>query len=147
MKSPNRKRKVSSISNSRWISYAMAGAATTLTGGNSAEAEIHYSGLQLVKLSGFAQASLPISNGASLVFHNFGAQSFYLQTGSFWIKGVVSGSARAYPGLDSFPGVSNLPRRREVATGRFLSVAGDPSIGILFSYNINPFKPTGHESV
>jgi len=50
----------------------MAGAATTLTGGNSAEAEIHYSGIVNIKLSGREQASFPLSNGASLVFYLLG---------------------------------------------------------------------------
>jgi len=144
MKSPNRKRKVSSISNSRWISYAMAGAATTLTGGNSAEAEIHYSGIVNIKLSGLAQASLPLSNGASLAFYLFGGlPSFYLQTGSFLIKGAVSGAAHARYGRDSRPNVANMQAHREVEIRKFRSVAGDPGRGNLFSYGGGEFTPPG----
>ena len=45
MKSPNCRRKIPSISNSRWATYAAAGAATALGRTPSSEAEIHYSGL------------------------------------------------------------------------------------------------------
>jgi hypothetical protein len=37
-------RKPAVIANSRWLAYATAGAASALTGANSAEATIHYSG-------------------------------------------------------------------------------------------------------
>jgi hypothetical protein len=43
MKSSTLRQKIRSISNSRWATYAAAGAASALTA-NSAEAEIHYSG-------------------------------------------------------------------------------------------------------
>ena len=39
-----RPRKPAVITNSRWLAYATAGAASTFTGANSAEATIHYSG-------------------------------------------------------------------------------------------------------
>src|SRR5262249_27206027 len=37
-------RQIATVSNSRWLAYAAAGAATALAGSNSAEAAIHYSG-------------------------------------------------------------------------------------------------------
>lgn len=61
-----RRQKIRSISNSRWATYAAAGAASALTCANSAEAEIHYSGPINVWLTRNAHASLPLSNGASL---------------------------------------------------------------------------------
>ncbi|PYK46170.1 MAG: hypothetical protein DME53_03345, partial [Verrucomicrobia bacterium] len=44
-----------------------------------AEAEIHYSGDVSIKLTGNAQASLPLSNGASLEFRNIFGGSTFLQ--------------------------------------------------------------------
>jgi hypothetical protein len=55
-----------------------AAAASTFAGAGSAEAEIHYSGNVSIKLTGNAQASLPLSNGASLVFETFSG-SYLLQ--------------------------------------------------------------------
>ena len=97
MKSPICRQKIRSISNARWTTYAVASAATTLTCANSAEAEIHYSGNVSIKLTGNAHASLPLSNGASLFFQNIFGSTF-VQTFTFLMKGVISGSARAYGG-------------------------------------------------
>ncbi len=44
MKTKTLRRKSTSITKTRWLAYATAGAATALVGGNSAEAAIHYSG-------------------------------------------------------------------------------------------------------
>ena len=40
-----RSKKPAAISNSRWLAYATAGAASAFTCANSAEATIHYSGI------------------------------------------------------------------------------------------------------
>src|SRR5437773_9671285 len=82
------------ISETRWLAYATAGVASAFGLSSSAEAEIHYSGNVFIKLTGNAQASLPLSNGASLVFENIFSGSTFLQHFYFSIKGVVSGSAR-----------------------------------------------------
>ena len=124
---------IRSISNSRWATYAAAGAATALTCANSAEAEIHYSGHVAIELTGNAQASLPLSNGASLVFENINLGSTFLQFFFFSIKGVISGSAR---GSDQQYGrifLSKLGLGENVSAGRFYSVAGNPSHGVLFT--------------
>src|ERR1044071_10356509 len=85
-----------SLSDTRWLAYATAGVASAFGLSSSAEAEIHYSGNVSIRLTGNAQASLPLSNGASLVFENGYGGSYYLQAVSVLMKGVISGSARGY---------------------------------------------------
>src|ERR1051326_3620135 len=85
-----------SLSETRWLAYATAGVAGAFGLSSSAEAEIHYSGDVSVRLTGNAQASLPLSNGASLVFENLYGGTFFLQHFHFLMKGVISGSARTY---------------------------------------------------
>src|SRR6266436_3456942 len=82
-----------SLSETRWLAYATAGVAGTFGLSSSAEAEIHYSGIVNIKLTGNAQASLPLSNGASLEFRNIFGGSTFLQHFHFYVKGVISGSA------------------------------------------------------
>src|SRR5438552_14943773 len=83
-----------SLSETRWLAYATAGVASAFGLSSSAEAEIHYSGNVSIKLTGNAQASLPLSNGASLEFRNIFEGSTFLQDFYFLMKGVISGSAR-----------------------------------------------------
>ena len=67
---PLRRRNVR-IANSRWAAYAVAGAATSLAGLATAEAEIHYSGPVNFKFKGLLLQKFPLENGASLdFFHN-----------------------------------------------------------------------------
>ena len=108
-----------------------AAAASSFAGAGSAEAEIHYSGNVLIRLTGNAQASLPLSNGASLVFENIFSGSTFLQHFYFSIKGAVSGSAREGRRTRW---LFNLPARENVSAGGFYSVAGDPDRGIIFTF-------------
>ena len=128
-------RKINSITNGRWTAYMTAAAASTFAGAGSSEAEIHYSGDVSIQLTGNAQASLPLSNGASLVFENiFGGQhSTFWQFFHFSMKGVISGSAHGYFPHGDFFNVSNLPPAENVSAGRFYSVAANPGIGALIS--------------
>jgi MYXO-CTERM domain-containing protein len=106
---------------------------------SNAEAEIHYSGNVSIKLTGNAQASLPLSNGASLVFENFFRGSTFLQSFFFSIKGVISGSARE---SRIHHWLSNLPSRENVSAGRFYSVAGEPDQGVVFrNFSDGNFQP------
>jgi hypothetical protein len=129
-------RKIKSITTRRWTAYMAAAAASSFAGAGSAEAEIHYSGNVLIRLTGNAQASLPLSNGASLVFKNIFGGSTYVQHFRFIMKGVTSGSARAFRQDASVHRnwISNLPSRENVSAGKFLSVARDPYWGMLFTY-------------
>jgi hypothetical protein len=120
-----------SISETRWLAYATAGVASAFGLSSSAEAEIHYSGNVFIKLTGNAQASLPLSNGASLVFENIFSGSTFLQHFYFSIKGVVSGSAREGRILSW---LLDLPPRENVSAGTFGSVAGNPDRGIIFRW-------------
>jgi len=109
-----------------------------------AEAEIHYSGDVSIKLTGNAQASLPLSNGASLEFRNIFGGSTFLQHFHFYVKGVISGSARGY--FQSASGsrnwLSNLGPRENVSAGEFLPVTGNPGFGSrresLFAPSVSP---------
>ena len=58
------------IANSRWTTYAVAGAATSLAGLATAEAEIHYSGPVNFSFKGVLDHAFPLENGASLFFHH-----------------------------------------------------------------------------
>jgi LPXTG-motif cell wall-anchored protein len=62
-------RKVAGIPNSRWATYAAAGAATALTGISAAEAEIHYSGIVNHDFTPpDSVASFPLGSGDKLQF-------------------------------------------------------------------------------
>ena len=55
------------IANSRWTTYAVAGAATSLAGLATAEAEIHYSGPVNFQFKGTLNHNFPLENGDSLL--------------------------------------------------------------------------------
>jgi hypothetical protein len=146
MKTERKKeRSINSISSGRWTAYMAAAAASTFAGAGSAEAEIHYSGNVSIELTGNAQTSLPLSNGASLVFQNMFA-SAYGQTFTLLIKGAISGSARGDFSFFGYVVLSNLPPRSNVSGGRFFSIAGNgvyPNHGVLFSTSYaGQFSPT-----
>jgi hypothetical protein len=123
-----------SISETRWLAYATAGVASALGLSSSAKAEIHYSGNVSIQLTGNAQASLPLNNGASVIFENIFGGTTFLQQFHFLMKGVISGSARGYFPHSGFFNVSNVPSRENVSAGEFFSVAANPGIGVLISF-------------
>ena len=87
-------RSINSMAAGRWTAYMAAAAASTFAGAGSVEAEIHYSGEVFITLKGNAQATLPLSNGAYLIFKNIDPGSTFWQDFDFLVKGVISGSAR-----------------------------------------------------
>ena len=111
-----------------------AAAASTFAGVGSAEAEIHYSGKVFTKLTGNARASIPLSNGASLVFENIFGGSTFVQQFHFLMKGVISGSARGYFHSGDITFLSNLPSGEDVSADRFYSVARNPGFGALIHF-------------
>jgi len=130
------------ISETRWLAYVTAGAASALACANSAEAEIHYSGHVSIKLTGNAQASLPLSNGASLFFENINFGSTFEQFFFCSIKGVIAGSARGEDFGYSRIFLSKLGLGENVSAGRFYSVAGNPGYGVLIHFwSDGPFAP------
>jgi hypothetical protein len=119
------------LSETRWLAYATAGFAGAFGLSSSAEAEIHYSGNVSIRLTGNAQATLPLSNGASLVFENVFRGSTFLQDCYFSIKGVISASARE-GSIHAWLWVLHLGEN--VSAGTFGSVAGNPHRGIVFTF-------------
>jgi hypothetical protein len=67
MNSKALRRKAITIANSRWTTYAVAGAASSLAVA-TAEADIHYSGPVNFHFTGTTQENFPLDNGASLSF-------------------------------------------------------------------------------
>jgi hypothetical protein len=133
-------RKINSITPPRWTAYMAAAAASSFAGAGSAEAEIHYSGNVDIQLTGNARASLPLSNGASLVFRNIfgGFSSHYLQDFFFFMRGVTSGSAWEGP---IHHWIVPLGKGENVSAGRFYSVAGNTH-GIIFTaFSDGYFQP------
>jgi MYXO-CTERM domain-containing protein len=132
-----------SLSEKRWLAYATAGAAGAFGLSSTAEAEIHYSGNVSIKLKGHARATLPLSNGASLVFQNKDTGSTFWQDFDFVITGAISGSARPVYG-SRYIFLANLPEGENVSAGSFSSVAGHPNIGVLISnWSDGQFSPVG----
>jgi MYXO-CTERM domain-containing protein len=131
------------LSETRWLAYATAGVASAFGLSSSAEAEIHYSGDVSIKLTGNARASLPLSNGASLVFKN-NAQTTFIQTFTFVMTGAISGSAWGHPPFFGSVQLSKLPVGVNVSAGRFYSVTGHPDYGVLFiHWSDGQFAPYG----
>jgi hypothetical protein len=136
-------RSINSLSTRRWTAYVAAAAASTFAGAGSAEAEIHYSGDLSIKLTGNRRASLPLSNGASLLFEAVGGSTFW-QDFIFFIEGVTSGSGRGYFRGSGRNFLTNLPSGVNVSAGGFVSVTGHPGHGILFSnWSSGQFAPNG----
>ncbi|HEX4667454.1 MAG TPA: hypothetical protein VH207_12720 [Chthoniobacterales bacterium] len=137
-------RSMHAIATGRWTAYMAAAAASTFAGAGSAEAEIHYSGDVSIKLTGYAKAGLPLSNGASLAFEAVGGSTFW-QDFLFFIKGVTSGSVRGYArGGSGRNFVTNLGSGENVSAGRFVAVTGHLGYGILFSnWSSGQFAPDG----
>ena len=122
-----------SLSETRWLAYATAGVAGAFGLSPSAEAEIHYSGNVVIKLTDNAEASLPLSNGASLVFKNINLGSTFEQFFFFFMKGVISGSAGGEDFGYSRIFLHNLRSGVNVSAGKFYSVTGNPDHGVLFT--------------
>ena len=74
MKTLTPRRKSVSVSNSRWLAYATAGAATAVAGVNSSEAAIHYSGVINqtfnAPASNFVVGTFALDNAAVLKFEH-----------------------------------------------------------------------------
>jgi hypothetical protein len=88
MNSKKTVRKSVTVANSRWAAYAMAGAATSLAGLASAEAEIHYSGHIGHQFKGHTNASFPLQDGARLIFsHALRGSNFNTGFAHLAIKG------------------------------------------------------------
>jgi hypothetical protein len=94
MKTDSRKTHAVSIPSSRWLAYAAAGAATTLTGTSSADAEIHYSGRVDVTFrhNDTKSVELSIEPGAFLLFRHDSDFSYDFGAAFFHAEGQQSGA-------------------------------------------------------
>jgi len=105
MNSKKTVRKSVTVANSRWAAYAMAGAATSLAGLASAEAEIHYSGHIGHRFKGDTNASFPLQDGARLIFsHDLRGSN----TGFAHL--ALRGSGGPYDSIGYFAGKPNNPQ-------------------------------------
>jgi len=71
------------LSSSRWLAYATAGAATAFSAASSADAEIHYSGIVNAKFAGEDLASFPLASSRAFIgfTHNINYYEPYVKTG------------------------------------------------------------------
>jgi hypothetical protein len=134
-----------SISETRWLAYATAGAASALGVSPSAEAEIHYSGLVNITMEvhrneGHKSVFLPLTNGASLLF-----TAFYFNNASayFFITGAQQGSALAFFTYSNCRALQKLEKGDPIRScdncsnpRHFASVAGMPGRGGIIGYQI-----------
>ena len=132
-----RRTKLTSLNNSRWIAYATASAATTFVGANVAEADIHYSGpinqhfaaatsSQTVgyfnlgdsnNRIGLAQTNLATSIGAA----------------RFGIFGVASGAFAGFS-ASGFPYVSKLAMGANINAANFGATAIIGTMAFAYGY-------------
>jgi MYXO-CTERM domain-containing protein len=123
---------ISSITPVRWAAYMAAATASSLVGTNSAEGDIHYSGLINQKLRGFDRAIFdldPTGRGFEVRHFNFVYGSSSITTGgvaSVYIyarSGAVNGSvSQACEGGKNC--VSNLKRGEAISAGPFMPRGG-----------------------
>jgi hypothetical protein len=125
----SRRRQVNSIPNSRWAAYAAAGAATALGGINSADAEIHYSGLIDAKFGNHTRTfQLDSAGPAALQFrHNAHYYSTFEIDGGSDFFAVFYGAAAGYSvscaSNNSIGSVSRLARHDVISQRPFSSRA------------------------
>ena len=118
MNSRELRRRAITIANSRWATYAVAGAASSLAVA-TAEAEIHYSGPVSFRFTGTLHGQFPLDNGASLDFFRIdeGGGQGYAHINIPNSIGAFAGTAIGYEG--SYLYVSRLSPRVQVSQLRF----------------------------
>ena len=133
----NRQKNSLIVSNSRWLAYAAAGAATAFAGTHAAEAEIHYSGLIKYRFNGLRSQhhSFHFLNHQALVFErninytgtNYSYNGF---NDHFHINpsGSVAGFFYTCAYSTSVASVSNLDRGDAISQRPFV-----PSGGIMMT--------------
>jgi hypothetical protein len=119
MKTRQSRRQTVTVSHSRWVAYATAGAATALAGSNFLEAGIHYSVVDR-KFPGYLdkthwfQLDQP---GDSIYF----AHDNFFSTAAFNITGIASAAFRGLPGTSKYSMhlVSKFSFGQSIAAGHF----------------------------
>lgn len=116
------------VSNSRWLAYAAAGAATTLGAAQSAEAEIHYSGPINAKFDGRGHLVIPLDHEARLHFDS------YTYTLDFTIDdATVSNKVCGFKKRFGTHYLSRLPQGAAISNCRFV-----PEYGVVL--NLAPYS-------
>jgi hypothetical protein len=126
----DRQTKSKTVSNSRWLAYATAGAATAL-GATAAEADIHYSGIINEPVS-FGAKTFPLSNGAVLWFVHYQTTTDYTSAKFELRSAAVSNGWRS----DGFI-PKNLAPNRLVSNGHFGDGLGILATSPFSQYNFN----------
>jgi len=117
-----RSRKSAKMTNSRWVAYGLAGAATAI-GTTTAEAEIHYSGMVNVLVS-FGARTFPLSNGANLWFEHSQTTTDYTKA-LFQLQNASL--SHGWQSDEPFPNQhvpENLARNQSIAIRSFKSDVG-----------------------
>ena len=140
MKTNNLRRKPVSTAKGRWLAYAAAGAATSLGGTHSAEAEIHYSGVidaTIGKHPGYIHINIPLDHSAGLRFFTRGIYQL-----AFSIKGAaVSNSICGYENRFGSQYVSRLSQGVVISNCAFYPQGG--TFLIAAPYSGGPFFAKG----
>jgi hypothetical protein len=137
MKTRPSDRQIATVSNSRWLAYAAAGAATALAGSNSAEAAIHYSGPLRVHFPPDENKTktFPLDQSDDFLF--FERDTFVFQQALFTCGGNLSDAFRGHAsryGYNHY--VSKLSFGENISAGNFENGHGkNPGPGILASSN------------
>jgi hypothetical protein len=117
-----RARKPAKITNSRWVAYGIAGAATAI-GATTAEAEIHYSGVVNVPVS-FGEKTFPLSNGALLWFEHSQTTTDYTKARFELRNATVSNGWQSDEPFPNQHVPENLARRQPISARDFGSGVG-----------------------
>jgi len=123
------------VSNSRWLAYATAGAATALSVTPSAGAEIHYSGVIDAKFRWPIDQvkHFPLNDSARLIFLNgygyfYHGTAYYPAGAFFGIRGAaVSNHVRGHRAAFTFY-VSQLGSGEPVSQGQFVGRENRPLV-------------------
>jgi len=118
----NRQSKPLNLSNSRWLAYAAAGAATSLGGTHSAEAEIHYSGEIKARFGDgnrVLRIGVPLGHNARLLFTSGTYELFFAIDGA-----TLSNRFCGYEGNPGSAFPSRLSQGVVISNCRFFSGGG-----------------------
>jgi len=122
---PTRSRKSATINNSRWLSYATAGAASAFAAAHSAEGTIHYSGTINQQFKGCGKtATFQLDRAGDFLrlrHTSLGCSSSYSGAGFFNVRGRAGASiagfySSRYGGLSA----SNLKRGQLISNRPFI---------------------------
>ena len=141
-----RRNKLTSLSNSRWVAYATASAATTFVGANVAEADIHYSGPinQHFAASTSSQTVGYFNLGDSANRFGLAQTNFITSVGAarFGIFGAVSGAFAGFS-ASGFPYVSKLAFGANINAANFSATAIIGTLAFAYGYPNSQWLPAG----